>query len=347
MRPEFDLITRHFNRTVARSDVVLGVGDDAAILSVPPGQELMVSMDTLVAGVHFFADADPAGIGHKALAVNLSDMAAMGAEPAWVTLALTLPVIDDAWLTRFSAGFHALAQSFGVTLVGGDTTRGPLAITVQIHGFAPPAAAFRRDHARAGDAIYVTGTLGDAGLALACAADRLDAGSPAQRAWLCERLEKPAPRVREALRLRGLAHAAIDISDGLYADLGHVLAASGVGATLALDELPLSPTFRAVVALPAVAGALRTRFGEGRALLPWAELALGAGDDYELCFTAPPAHGARIEAALDAAGCAWTRIGVIDERPGLRCVRAEGDLYEPRCVGYDHFAGTSGGGGRS
>lgn len=338
MRPEFDLIARHFSRPAARGDVALGVGDDAAILRVPTGQDLVVSMDTLVAGVHFFADADPAGIGHKALAVNLSDMAAMGAEPAWATLALTLPAIDEDWLDRFCSGFHVLAQSFGVALVGGDTTRGPLSITVQIHGFAPTAAAFRRDRARVGDAIYVTGTLGDAGLALVCA-DLSETGSPEQHAWLRARLDRPAPRVREALCLRGLVHAAIDISDGLHADLGHVLAASGVGATLALDALPLSPAFREIVALPTVADMLRARYGESGAVLPWAELALGAGDDYELCFTASPVHGARIEAVLDAAGCQWSRIGVIEAQAGLRCVRAGGDPYQPRSGGYDHFAG--------
>lgn len=343
MGREFDLIARFFKRPPGgRGDVALGVGDDAAILRVPPGQDLLVSIDTLVSGTHFFPDVDAAALGHKALAVNLSDLAAMGADPAWATLALTLPAPDEDWLARFCTGFDALAREFGVALVGGDTTRGPLSVTVQVHGFAPPGAAFRRDAARAGDLVYVTGTLGDAGLALLLAGGGGAARcAPAHRAFLRERLERPSPRVREALRLRGLVHAAIDLSDGLYADLGHVLAASGVGATLSLADLPLSPAFRACAGAPGVAEALSAGDapgpGGGEQFLPWAELALAAGDDYELCLTAAPERRAQVESALDDAGCAWARVGAIEARTGLRCVLADGAPYTPRRAGYDQF----------
>lgn len=341
MSPEFDLISRYFARPPTRADVALGAGrDDAALLRVPSGQELVVSIDTLVEGTHFLPGADPAGLGHKALAVNLSDLAAMGAEPAWATLALTLPAPDERWLARFCEGFGALAREYGVDLVGGDTTRGPLSITVQAHGFVPAGAAFRRDAARPGDLVYVTGTLGDAGLALVLArAGDAIACPPAFRERLAARLDRPVPRVREALRLRGLVHAAIDLSDGLYADLGHVLRASGVAATIEADKLPLSDALR---------GCLRDRGAEvARWLDPGvdaetaerllARFALSAGDDYELCLTVPPGCASGLEAALDGAGCAWARIGTIGTGSGLRCLLADGTDYTPARAGYDQF----------
>ncbi|MFO1352685.1 MAG: thiamine-phosphate kinase, partial [Gammaproteobacteria bacterium] len=230
---EFDLIERYFARqAVMRPDVPLGIGDDCALLAAPPGRLLAVSIDMLVAGVHFFADADPEGIGHKALAVNLSDLAAAGAEPAWVTLALALPAPDDAWLARFCAGFFGLAARHGVQLVGGDTTRGPLTIAVQAHGFVDPAQALRRDGARVGDAVFVTGTPGDAGLALAAARNEVAIADLDQRRYLDARLQRPTPRLRQGRDLAGLASAAIDVSDGLAQDLSHILKRSGVGARL-------------------------------------------------------------------------------------------------------------------
>lgn len=330
---EFDLIARHFVRPGAgRSDVVLGIGDDAALLRPPPGMELVAAIDTLVAGVHFPLDTDAESIGHKALAVNLSDLAAMGAQPAWAMLALTLPRADERWLADFARGFFALARAHDVALIGGDTTRGPLTISVQVLGFVPPGAAFRRDGARPGDRIYVTGTLGDAGLGLLLAGE--GRGRDAGTVYLRRRLDRPAPRVKEALGLRGLVHTAIDVSDGLYADLGHILRASGVGATLDLERLPLSPEFRASLAVLEAADhpALRG-LTPGKA---WADLALGSGDDYELCFTAPPAAAPRLE-ELMTTGIPYTCIGVIEAQAGLRLRLAEGAAYRPRRGGYDHF----------
>lgn len=339
--PEFELIKRYFTQPVTgRDDVLLGIGDDAAVLRMPSGSDLIAAIDTLVAGVHFPPDTDAASIGHKALAVNLSDMAAMGAEPAWAMLALTLPRPDERWLSEFCRGFFALAREHNVALVGGDTTRGPLTVTVQVQGFAPPGAAFGRSGARPGDLVYVTGTLGDAGLALLLG--RQGTGPDKARAFLRQRLDRPQPRVREARRLRGLVHAAIDISDGLVADLGHVLEASGVGATLTLDRLPLSPEFRACLEAAKAADQPGPR---PPAPAPdrgpdWAELALSSGDDYELCFTVAPEHRARVE-SLAASDTPCTCIGVIEAAAGLRCVRADGTAYLPTRQGYDHFAGDA------
>jgi thiamine-monophosphate kinase len=321
MLSEFALIERYFaHSAVQRGDVALGVGDDAALLRVPPGVELAATVDTLIEGVHFLPGADPESLGHKALAVNLSDLAAMGAEPAWVSLALTLPGADERWLEGFARGFHALAGAHGVQLVGGDTTRGALSISVQAFGFVPAGEALRRSAARPGDLIYVTGTLGDAGLGLEAALGRLAAGSE-QAAWLVGRLNRPTPRIAAGLALRGIAHAAIDISDGLRADLGHILAASGVGATVHVERLPLSPAFIALAG------------GEAG----W-EVALSAGDDYELCFTVPVAREAQLARALADFGCACTRIGVIEEQPGLRLLRASGSAFVPEAGGgYEHF----------
>ncbi len=332
---EFDLIARHFARPgTGRSDVVLGIGDDAALLRPPPGMELAAAIDTLVAGVHFPLDTDAESVGHKALAVNLSDLAAMGAAPAWAMLALTLPQVDERWLADFSRGFFALARAHDVALVGGDTTRGPLTISVQVQGFVTPGEAFRRGGARPGDLIYVTGTLGDAGLALLLASAP-GVVPPEEFAWLRGRLDRPQPRVAEALRLRGWVRAAIDVSDGLLADLGHVLEASEVGATLALDRLPQSPAFRTCLEAMGDAHPILRRFTSG---LAWADLALTAGDDYELCFTVDPANAARLN-ALAADGMVCTCIGVIDATPGLRCRLADGTSYGPQRRGYDHFAG--------
>ncbi|ABA57317.1 thiamine-phosphate kinase [Nitrosococcus oceani] len=317
---EFSLIENFFaDCTQKREDVALAVGDDCALMTVPPGCELAVSIDTLVAGVHFTAEVDSAALGHKALTVGLSDLAAMGAEPAWATLALTLPELDRAWLAGFTQGLSKLARSYGVQLVGGDTTRGPLAVTMQLHGFVPRGKALRRDGARPGDGIYVTGTLGDSGLALQARLEGLQLSQEAL-CYVEHRLDWPQPRVHEALALRPLAHAAIDISDGLAADLGHILKGSGVGAAVEVEALPLSDSFRASLELEQA----------------WA-LALTAGDDYELCVTAPAEYHDRIQAVLSDRGCPCTLIGTIEEEPGFRCRRRNGASFIPQQQGYRHF----------
>jgi len=314
---EFELIRRHFaRRGPQREDVPLGIGDDAALLAPPAGQALATTVDTLLGGVHFSPDIPPADLGHKALAVNLSDLAAMGAEPAWATLSISLPEADGAWLAAFADGFFALAGRFGVQLVGGDTTRGPLAVTVQLQGFVPADAALRRGGARPGDHVFVTGSLGDAGAGLAIEQGRLAFTGPAAD-FLLARLHRPTPRVEAGLALRGLASAAIDVSDGLGQDLGHILAASGVGAELEIAALPLSDELLA----------------SGIAQ-PW-RLAAAAGDDYELCFTAPADAAPGVADALD---CPVTRIGRIVGEPGLRWLDAQGRTVAPPPRGWDHFA---------
>lgn len=314
---EFDLIRDYFARVgPERADVALSVGDDCALLRVPPGMELAVSIDTLVAGVHFFPECEPESLGHKCLAVGLSDLAAMGAEPAWATLALTLPQADRHWLGRFARGFGRLATEYGVQLVGGDITRGPLTISVQVHGFVAEGNGIRRSGAQPGDLIYVSGTLGDAGLALR----QLQAGEQVLHD-LRRRLERPTPRVALGLALRGLASAMIDVSDGLAPDLGHILEASGTGAELRLAELPLSPEV-----------ALCTREAPD-----WA-LPLGSGDDYELCFTVPEALAGRLGEVAGGIGCPLRRIGRITEARGLRCLLGDGSIWWPGPLGYDHFA---------
>ncbi|MGQ9660148.1 MAG: thiamine-phosphate kinase [Thermochromatium sp.] len=313
---EFDLITRHFAALgPERPDVVLGVGDDCALLEVPEGQTLAVSIDTLSAGVHFLADCDPEHIGHKSLAVGLSDLAAMGAKPAWATLALTLPEADEDWIHAFAVGFGRLASAHGMRLVGGDTTRGALSVTVQVHGLVPRGAAIRRSGARLGDAIFVSGTLGDAGLALR----RILSGEPVVPE-LRRRLECPEPRVELGLRLRGIASAMIDLSDGLAGDLGHILRASAVGAELELERLPLVSQVAEVVA----------------ATDDW-KLPLASGDDYELCFCVPPERIPTVERLAEALGLPLTQVGWICATPGLNVRRADGHPLMLPAWGYDHF----------
>jgi len=315
---EFELIRRFFARQpVSRADVTAGIGDDAALLRPPAGQLLAVTSDLLVSGVHFLQDVEPHSLGHKALAVNLSDLAAMGAEPAWFLLNLVLPEADAQWLGRFCEGMFDLARAHNVQLVGGDTSRGPLAIGIEAHGFVPEGAALRRSGAKAGDRIYVTGSLGDAAVALLhrLGKQRL---SGDDFAAVVERLDRPTPRVREGLALRGLAHSAIDISDGLVADLGHVLEMSRVGARIFLDKIPVSPVCRAHI----------MKFG-------W-ETALAMGDDYELCFTVPPQNIGALEKLQF--GCGLHCIGEIEAEPGLRIMDESGGSYRPAFTGHDHFA---------
>lgn len=320
---EFELIRRYFEQTrfPQRPDVILGIGDDGALLEAPPGQTLAVTVDMLVAGVHFPLDADPEAVGHKALAVNLSDLAAMGAVPAWVTLAIALPEPDEPWLQRFSRGFYALAERFQVQLVGGDTTRGPLTISIQAHGFVPASEALRRDGAHPGDIICVTGTLGDAGLALAATQGRM-AIPDDRESYLHDRLHRPSPRIPQGIDLRGLASSAIDVSDGLAQDLSHILERSRAGARLYVERLPYSAAFSACC--QDIETAIR--------------LAIGSGDDYELCFTVPPKHRERLFALAERWDCRCTEIGVIESEPGLRCRRDDGTTYRFARGGYDHFA---------
>lgn len=315
---EFALIDKYFKRGApnnAAVKTVLGVGDDAAIVECVTGQQLVVAIDTMVAGVHFVVGTDPRAIGHKLMAVNLSDLAAMGASPAWATLALTMLDADDAWLSAFADGMFALADQFGVALIGGDTTQGPLTLTLQIAGHVPRSGALLRSGAQPGDGIFVTGHVGDAALGLSVLQGELAAGDDDAR--LLERLHRPQPRVHAGIALRGAAHSAIDVSDGLCQDLGHVLSASNVGATIDLRLLPLSDAYRnqlqQVGYLPALSG----------------------GDDYELLFTLNEAR----YGVLDQLGVTATRIGFIEAQPGLRI---DGDADENitdalRQAGYRHF----------
>ncbi len=317
---EFALIKRYFSDGMAaRSDVLLGVGDDAALLLPVVGESLALSLDTLVAGVHFPVTTSAENIGYKTLAVNLSDMAAMGAEPAWMLLGLTLPTVDELWLQGFCQGLSQLAAEHQVALVGGDTTRGPLTISLQICGFVPASQALRRDGAQAGDLIYVTGQLGDAGVGLQLALARCELIlEPSRRDYFISRLERPTPRIAAGLALRGVATAAIDISDGLAGDLGHILTASGVGATLNVDALPVAAEVKALSQ-------------------EWWWLPLTAGDDYELCFTVAAGRQEEVERAMRQSGSPITCIGQIDTESGLRLQRGSGETIVNRAEGYQHF----------
>lgn len=318
MLTEFEVITRYFAQGFPqRADVVYGVGDDAALCVVPAGEQLAISVDTLVAGVHFPSMIAPEDVGYKALAVNLSDMAAMGATPAWATLALTCPQIEENWLAAFVQGFTELAEQTQVSLIGGDMTQGALTISVQILGLIPINQALRRNGAKVNDGIYVTGTLGDAGLGLASVEKRLTLPMPLKQ-QVEMRLNRPTPRLQIGQALRNIANSAIDISDGLLADLGHILKASGVGASIQLAALPLSPTLQQVLT-PEQA---------------W-QLALTAGDDYELCFTVPPEKTLQLQALLPAG--AYKRIGTITQENGISCLDPAGQLFTVAQMGYRHF----------
>ena len=318
MAGEFDLIDRIRARIIARDDVVLGIGDDAALLQPPAGMQLVVAMDTLNTGIHFPHDTAPADIGWKALAVNLSDLAAMGAMPAWCTLSLSLPEPDAVWVDAFLDGFDALARQHAVALVGGDTTRGPLSVCVTVFGFVASGRALRRDAARVDDEIWVSGTPGDAAAALA----QWSAGG-AREPMLRARLDRPTPRVALGLRLSGFAHAAIDISDGLLADLAHVCRASDVRAEIDIDAVPMSDALRAAGLEPATRRTLQA----------------SGGDDYELCFTAPVSARDAIVAAALAAGVSVSRIGRIVEGEDVVAKTADGARWAPVRAGWDHFAG--------
>lgn len=314
---EFDLIQRYFTRPAAHA--VLGVGDDAALLRVGSGMELAVSTDMLVSGTHFFADADPFLLGRKALAVNISDMAAMGAQPRWAVLALSLPAADEPWLERFSAGFFAEAEMHGVELVGGDTTRGPLNLSITIMGEVPQGMALRRAGAQPGDDIWVSGMLGDAALALAHLQGKVVLRAQILSACAA-RLHQPTPRVALGLALRGIARSAIDVSDGLLADLGHILECSSKAAEISYAALPVSAALRPYLGQPL-----------------GAHCALAGGDDYELCFTAAVAQRAAIEDISVQLGLPLTRIGTIVEGKGCTVRAADGSVMNIGEYGYDHF----------
>ena len=326
---EFDLIARYFTRPTPRA--VLGVGDDCALLQPKPGTQLAISSDMLVEGRHFFAAADPFALGHKALAVNLSDLAACGATPLAFTLALALPDVNETWLQGFSQGLLALADAHGCELVGGDTTQGPLNICITVFGAVPvvngKSQALLRSGARAGDDVYVSGTLGDARLAL----DALRGTLVLPADLLAQarlRLEQPTPRVALGQALRGVATAALDLSDGLLGDLGHILKASGVGATL---DTSIAIQLIAACAHPACTTGLIS-------LKKQLECVLAGGDDYELAFTAPPAARQAVLAAARLAETPVTRMGRIDAEPGLRLIDAQGQRLSGHYSSFDHFA---------
>ena len=323
---EFDLIARYFTRPVRKA--ALGVGDDCALLAPAPGMQLAISSDMLVEGRHFFADVDPEALGHKALAVNLSDLAACGAKPLAFTLALSLPRVDEAWLAGFSRGLLALADAHGCELVGGDTTQGPLNICITVFGEVPAGQALLRSGARAGDDIYVSGTLGDARLALEALLGHIHLPGELL-AQARQRLERPTPRVALGLALRGIASSAMDVSDGLLGDLGHILRASGVGADIDADE-----TSKLIAARALFTGAT-ARFD--MELLR--QCTLAGGDDYELAFTAPPALREGVAGAAATAATPVARIGRISAEPGLRLADAQGRPLAGRYASFDHFGG--------
>jgi thiamine-monophosphate kinase len=320
---EFALIERFFRRAPRDAAVRLGIGDDAAIVAPTPGCEIALSVDMLVEGRHFLAGTDPERLGHKALAVNLSDMAAMGATPRFALLAGALPDSDDAWLDAFMRGFRALAERHGTELVGGDTTRGPRNLCVTIVGEVPAGAAITRAGARTGDDIYVSGALGDAALALAALEGRTKLGRDALDEAR-ERLERPLPRVELGIRLRGVATAAIDVSDGLVGDLGHIVERSGAGAAIDIAALPMSRALAAKLD------------GAERALA--LQCALAGGDDYELCFCAPPDARAAIARLAAALVLPLTRIGAITTKRALVVRDENGAPLRALPRAYDHFA---------
>lgn len=313
---EFDLIERYFTRPTPQA--ALGVGDDCALLAPTPGMQWAISSDMLLEGRHFLSTVPPERLGHKALAVNLSDLAACGAKPRAFTLALALPRVDETFLEGFARGMFALADAQGIELVGGDTTAGPLNICITAFGEVPPGQALLRSGARAGDDLYVSGTLGDARLALEAFRGALSlTGEAFDQVRLA--MEMPAPRVALGLNLRGVASSAIDVSDGLLGDLKHILQRSQVGATLLVDALPRSPLLKA---LP---------------LEQQRQFGLAGGDDYELVFTAPASAHAQVQAAAARAQVAVTRIGRIDTLPGLRLIDARGEASPDSYSSFDHF----------
>lgn len=319
---EFSLIARYFDRvSSSRRDVETGIGDDCALLTVAEKQTLAISTDTLVSGIHFLPDIDPRDLGYKALAVNLSDLAAMGADPAWLTLAITLPEVDESWLEAFSDSLFEQLDYYDMQLIGGDTTRGPLSMTLGIHGLVPVGRALKRSGARPGDWIYVTGTPGDSAAGLAILQNRLVVKDAEQETYLKQRHLRPTPRILHGQALRDLASSAIDLSDGLISDLGHILKASECGARVDLDALPYSEAVKANV--------------DAERALQWA---LSGGEDYELCFTVPELNRGALDVAIGNLGIAFTCIGQVGPASEGLQFMLNGKPVTLNLKGYDHFA---------
>ena len=318
---EFELINRFFTgRGITRRDVDLGIGDDCALVTIPEGCQLAVTTDTLVEGVHFFSDISPKALGHRILAVNLSDLAAMGAEPAWISIGLTLPNVDETWLEQFTEGMHDIAEYYNVQLIGGDTTQGPLTITVCAKGIVPKGKALTRSGAKVGDWLYVTGDLGDAALAIEARKQGWEL-SDTDRSYVQKKFDFPAPQVAAGQVLRGLANSAIDISDGLLADLNHILTHSGVGATIHADKVPLST-------------ALKNLPDEEVRLM----LAMAYGDDYQLLFTVPDSNRVAVEKRLAEYGVTPTCIGQINANAGDVSLLYKDKPWPFPATGFEHFS---------
>ncbi|TLX47624.1 thiamine-phosphate kinase [Pseudoalteromonas phenolica] len=318
---EFELINRFFTgRGITRRDVDLGIGDDCALVTIPEGCQLAVTTDTLVEGVHFFSDISPKALGHRILAVNLSDLAAMGAEPAWISIGLTLPNVDETWLEQFTEGMHDIAEYYNVQLIGGDTTQGPLTITVCAKGIVPKGKALTRSGAKVGDWLYVTGDLGDAALAIEARKQGWDL-SDEDRSYAQKKFDYPAPQVAAGQVLRGLANSAIDISDGLLADLNHILTHSGVGAIIHADKVPLS-------------NALKNLPDEEVRLM----LAMAYGDDYQLLFTVPDSNRVAVEKRLAEYGVTPTCIGQINANAGDVSLLYKDKPWPFPATGFEHFS---------
>lgn len=318
---EFNLIENFFKaKSFQRKDVIIGIGDDGAVTHIPQGQALVTTTDTLLSGVHFLADTSAHAIAQKALAVNLSDLAAMGAEPAWISLSLSLPKIDEVWLEAFSRGLHEYAQYYSIQLIGGDTVQGPLAITITAQGFVPFDQALTRSQAKPGDSVYVTGTLGDAGLGLDIATNKCVVEDKLNRDYLVNRLHYPTPRLLMGTNLRRIASACIDISDGLVADIQHILNASQCGATVHIDKIPMSL-------------ALNESVSASQAI----NYALAAGDDYELLFTVSEEQKGHLETALAGNNVTATYIGQLTGKSGKLELRQNDKPFESDLEGYQHF----------
>lgn len=318
---EFAIIENYFQtEQYQRKDVVLGIGDDCAVTQVPDGQSLVVTTDTLISGVHFPPDTPPEAVAHKALAVNLSDLAAMGAEPAWFSLSLSLPDVDRAWLDAFSSSLHTLSDYYSVQLIGGDTVKGPLTITITAHGFVPHDQALTRCSAKPGDFVYVTGTLGDAGLGLDLVKGQ-QVAEPDCFAYLTQRLNYPTPRLLAGTTLRRIANACIDVSDGILSDIRHVLKRSGCGAVIHVDKLPLSEAMLQTVDLPTALN-----------------YALTSGDDYELLFTVSEEHRSTLNTALANFHVAATCIGQLNGKNGDLELKMNDEPFEINGKGFEHFS---------
>jgi thiamine-monophosphate kinase len=325
---EFDLIKKYFTPPHWRKDVILGVGDDCALLDAPTGKQLAATVDTLVSGVHFPVDASPSDIAYKSIAVNLSDLAAMGAEPAWLTLSLTLPDANDRWLSEFSESFFKTAKKYDVQVIGGDTTQGELSVTVQATGFVDPDRSMRRGNAKPGDLIYVTGTLGDAALGLKLLSDT--SVQQEKPGLFLDKLNRPVPRVEFARCASEYCECAIDISDGLAADLGHILNASSCGAEIYLDKLPVSRDLKKYFTDIAQGNA------QGNAEIDWS-IVLGGGDDYELCLALPESLSPSLVSLAESMELPLTCIGSINSGEDLRIIDTNGHRYFLASQGYEHF----------